>query len=293
MSAHIDPIRVAGLAALIGSDDLETREALAHAADCPECARLFAEAQAVLRLMDQGRPQAPSEAVLHRVKRALLDEIAMPASAIAAEVGAARVAAPAQSGNGARAATRAPAFAPQISRGTRFVLPLAVLAVFGFLIATARHPIADPARWATAVAALGLAAACSWLAVSGRKIELAISLIAAASLIALTAQPDEFSWQGGGPCFAMEILGAAVPFAMAAFLVRRRRLPASAALFAGVACAGALSAEAALDLTCGGAGSAPHAWVFHFGGFVVALAVAYLGGRMLSGVAVGARSRSS
>jgi hypothetical protein len=155
------------------------------------------------------------------------------------------------------------------------------LAAFALLVAFASHRSPAMEDWAVALVLAGGAAA---LAVLASRFSLGVA--AAAVFAALAAA---LARGGRGPlalptglhCLATEI-GAAAAVAGVVWLALRRGPSAWARqALAGTAAAGAVAADAALQVTCSASASLAHLLVFHVGGVVAAAAGAAVFSRAL------------
>jgi len=151
---------------------------------------------------------------------------------------------------------------------------LATAGAIGLLVAFARQRSQAPDDWVTAVvlavAALAVAAVAGRVAV--RLVVVASSAAVAAALVG--GHGGRIEAATGAECLTLEIVSAAA-VGGAAWLGARRTLRAARrhALAAG-GLAGALAADAALQLTCRAHGALPHLLVFHAGGVLVVAAMA-------------------
>ena len=144
--------------------------------------------------------------------------------------------------------------------------------MLGLLVAFARQRSQAPDDWwigsALALAALATAAAAGRFAVG--VVLATVSAAAAAAL--LGGGGGAVAVSTGVECLAIELASAAV-LGGAAWLGARRGPPAFVRRsLAGGAVAGALVADAALQVTCGAHDALPHLLLFHVGGVLVAAA---------------------
>jgi hypothetical protein len=146
---------------------------------------------------------------------------------------------------------------------------LGTVTVVGLLLAFGRNRSGAPEDWILglllAAAALGLAA------LSGR---MALGVVVAAVSASLAAAlvgggPGDLAADHGVVCLSIELLSALVVGGAAWFGVRGRPGAAVRRTVAGGALAGALAADAVLQITCGAHGSMPHLLAFHLGGVAV------------------------
>jgi hypothetical protein len=173
------------------------------------------------------------------------------------------------------AVARAPARAP--SRFSPWPV-LGAVAVLGLLLAFARNRSQSPDDWlvgaALAVAALAVAAMAGRFAVG--VVVAAVSAAVAAALFAGGQGP--LAADHGAVCLSIELVAAAA-VGGAAWLGARGGTPQAVrrSLAAG-AVAGALAADAALQITCGAHNAMPHLLMFHAAGVLLVAAVALLVG---------------
>jgi hypothetical protein len=167
---------------------------------------------------------------------------------------------------------------------TARVSPWAVVGavtVLGLLLASGSSRSGAPEDWILgsllAVAALAVAALSGRMALG--VVVAAVAAAFAAALFGGTSGP--LAADHGVACFSMEILSALVVGGAAWFGSRGRPRGAVLRTVAGGAVAGALAANAALQITCGAHGSMPHLLAFHLGGvaFIAGLAILVLRGR--------------
>ena len=229
------------LAALARSDpDREAAEA--HASSCPGCAQALREGARLLALIDiELRAVPPSEAAIERARRAVLAELE-------------------------RDAGRAVA-------GWRAQIFFAACAAFAFalLVLISRHPGPDPDSWMVAAAAASLAALLAGLSQRGASVALAAGG-ASVALAVLAGTASGLAPATGLKCTAVELVAAAVPFAVAALSRRTVPRPSAPGPAAALAAAAALAGQASLHLTCPVAHALPHLLAFHVAGVVLAAA---------------------
>jgi hypothetical protein len=155
---------------------------------------------------------------------------------------------------------------------------LGAIAVPGLLVAFARQRSQAPDDWligsALAVAALAMAAAAGRFAVG--VVVAAIAAAVAAALAGGTAGAIDAA--AGAECLAVELAAAAVVGGAAWLGARRGSAQAVRRALAAGGVAGALVADAALQITCRAHEALPHLFTFHVGGvlLVAALAAALL-----------------
>jgi hypothetical protein len=155
------------------------------------------------------------------------------------------------------------------------------LAAFALLVAFASHRSPSTEDWAVAlVLAVGAAA----LAALSSRFSLGVAVAAVfAALAAALARGGHgpLAFSAGLHCLATEI-GAAACVAGAAWLaVRRSPSPRARNALAAAGAAGAVAADAALQVTCAASASLAHLLVFHVGGVVAVAAGAVLLSRAL------------
>jgi hypothetical protein len=143
---------------------------------------------------------------------------------------------------------------------------LGTVTVLGLLLASGRTRSGAPEDWVLgsllAAAALGLAA------ISGR---MALGVVVAAVAASLSAAlvgggPGNLAADHGVVCLSVELLSAGIVGGAAWFGARGGAGAAVRRTVAGGAMAGALAADAVLQITCGAHGSMPHLLAFHLGG---------------------------
>jgi hypothetical protein len=152
---------------------------------------------------------------------------------------------------------------------------LGTVAVLGLLLASGRSRSGAPEDWILgsllAVAAIGLAA------LSGRMALGVVAAVTAALAAALVGGgPGDLAADHGVICLSMEVLSALVVGGAAWFGVRGGPRAAVRRTLAGGALAGALAADAVLQITCGAHGSTPHLLAFHLGGVALVAGAALL-----------------
>jgi hypothetical protein len=144
----------------------------------------------------------------------------------------------------------------------------------GAILGMARHRSAGVGDWAVAG---GLAVAALVLAALAGRFRAALAASAVGASIAAVAA----SGRGGGlelatgiHCLALELSAAVVVAGAAWFGVRGGGPGALPRALGGGAVAGALAADAALQITCAAHGEVPHLLAFHVGGVLLAAGVA-------------------
>jgi len=153
---------------------------------------------------------------------------------------------------------------------------LGSLATLGLLVAFARNRSQAPDDWmvgaALAVAALLMGSLAGRFAVG--VVVAAVSAAVAAALFAGRGGALEVAT--GVDCLGLELLAAAAVGGLAWFGARGGSREAVRRSLAAGAVAGALIADAALQITCGAHHSLPHLFAFHVGGVVAVAAGALL-----------------
>lgn len=229
--------RSVALMALPAADG-ERREAEAHAASCPDCARSLREGARLLEFLDLGLEPAPGRRAIAKAEKAVLDEWDREAS------------------------RAAPA--------SRLLAAGCALGLFAILCALARHIVGDPSSLATAVAAAALAALLSASAQAGGRTVLAAVTASLALILAPTA--GFVGGESGLVCLGLELAGGLAPLA-----IRRlaRLEPPTPAVSAALAASAALAVQAALHLSCPVRSAMVHLLAFHFAGVVLAAAAGF------------------
>ncbi|HZY03355.1 MAG TPA: hypothetical protein VFF02_07615 [Anaeromyxobacteraceae bacterium] len=155
--------------------------------------------------------------------------------------------------------------------------PLGAAAALVALLAFARHRSAAPDDWLVASA---LAAVALLLAVLAGRFAVGVALAAVAAAVAAAlagGTAGALDAATGAECLALELGAAAAAGGVAWLGARRGASGAVRRVVAGGAVAGALAADAALQITCRAREALPHALAFHAGGvLLVALAAAAL-----------------
>jgi hypothetical protein len=220
----------AGIAALSRGDP-EREAAFDHARGCAGCAAALRAGERLISMLDALPPEpAPSAAVLRRAASPVLESL--------------------------------PPVRPALA------LPVVAAATSVLVVLTARILSGEPRDW---VAAVALAVAAAGLAVLAPRHGLgAVAAIALSFLVA-------FAGSGPGPivplhegvrCASIELAAAAATVAVALALSRGDGLRPGR--LAAVAAAGALAAQAALEVACKWCDVSMHVLVFHAGTVVVA-----------------------
>jgi hypothetical protein len=225
-----------GLAAL-PADHPERAAAAAHARSCEGCARALREAERLQAMLAALEPGPLPSGALARAAAAIEEELVR-------------------------------------ERRRRSVWGAgAAAAVAGALVALARHREGGVLDWAVA-AGLGVVAV-ALAALASRRPRLVIGGAVAAVLAgAAVTGVGSLEALAGLECLATELFGgAAIVWAGWLALRRSATRPARGAV-AAAAGAGALAGAAALQLTCGAHGAAPHFLAFHAGGVLLAIVAA-------------------
>lgn len=177
----------------------------------------------------------------------------------------------------------APAPAPSkeripLARPLRWEAFFALAALVALLVGFSRNPSRAAADWLTALAlaavAIGLTAAARRLTLRFAAAAISAALVAAA----IRGGPGPLAVPEGLKCLLTEAAGAAAVVGLAWLGSRWRRTPTNVGVWAA---AGALAADAALQIGCAAHTSLAHMAVFHAGGVlaVVTLALAALRAR--------------
>jgi hypothetical protein len=167
--------------------------------------------------------------------------------------------------------------AGEVERPRRLVAAPLALVAWGVIVAAARHRVPGNDAWmmsmaGAAVAAAGAAAA-AWL--GGRVLPV---LVAASGLLAfLVGGGGGLAPEVGVHCVLTELAGAAIAVVPTLLLARR----STPGFLAAIAAAGAVAGHAALNLACPARADAPHLWVFHTGGVVLAAMLALGAARLV------------
>ncbi len=153
---------------------------------------------------------------------------------------------------------------------------LAALAAFGLLVgfASNRSPSAEDWAIALALAATALALAALSSRFSLGVVVAAVSLAFGAALAGGGDGPLALS--AGIHCLGAEIASAAAVAGTTWFALRPEPPARARHVLAAAAAAGAVAADAGLQITCDAHGSLPHLLVFHVGGVVAAATAAML-----------------
>jgi hypothetical protein len=151
---------------------------------------------------------------------------------------------------------------------------IGTVATLGLLLAFAHERSQAPGDWATAallaLAALGVAAMAGRLAVG--VVGAAVAASVAAALF--TGRAGPLAADHGVFCLGTELVAAAAVGGVAWLGSRGGPREAARRSLAAGAVAGALAADAALQVMCGATDSAPHLLAFHVGGVILAAAAA-------------------
>lgn len=216
--------------AALPEGDPEREVFIAHARTCPGCMEALREGEKMVALLERSTLPKPSARALRRASAPILADL----------------------------------------RPVRWPLGVATaLLSFAIPVLFARHR--DPEGWAAALLVLLLAAALSATAGAlraGAWVALAASAgfaIAAGGIPGFSPAERGLAARVGIDCLGLELLGGAIAAAAVVWRGRGRTISLGTA-----AAAGALAAQAALHLTCGAHGEAPHLWVFHVGGVAAA-----------------------
>jgi hypothetical protein len=156
------------------------------------------------------------------------------------------------------------------ARRSRLLAAGGAVAVFVALVASAHQLAADPASWQVAGAAALIAAVLSALAPAGAR-TVAAALAASLGLALLAAGGPAASGQSGVTCLLIELGSGLLPLAL--WRLVRARTAGSVQAAAALAACTALSAQAALHLSCPVRGALPHL-ALHVAGVAAAALVA-------------------
>lgn len=242
MSEHI--VEQATLLIAMGDAEPGYAEAIAHAATCAECAAALDEARADLGLLALVPPPPPPAPAVMRKLEADIEALLPPPGRVSLTRGASVVGA-----------------------GLVFV-------------AIAKKRVLDGPSLALTAAALAIAVTCVALRKTRGPWRLAALVATSVVLATVASRTDGWAPMVGIKCVAIELVGAALPFAAAMVARRRWGVPLSSLEGAVVAAAGALAGHAALHLTCPVRDAAPHLFAFHVGGVILALALGAAGARL-------------
>lgn len=254
---HVD-VDAAGIVMLAPTDP-ERRDAEAHAAACVRCRRALDSASRTLALLEAlPPPPAPSASALARVSDLIAREMEQEAR---------------------DPLLRPKALPPPVPRSVALAAAAAVVVSFSLLVGLSRAPSHDASEWAVGVALV----ACAALAVAfGKRLgALAVPGLAVASVGAIAwvasiaspgATPDGYALDAavGAHCATLELLAAALPFAVASFAATRARVRPSASWLAFVAAAGGVAGQGAMAVACPSREALLHLVVFHAGAVVLA-----------------------
>ena len=222
--------------AALPEGDAEREAWLAHARTCPGCTQALRESEKMLALLRESTLPPPSAGALRRASAPILAEL----------------------------------------RPVRWPLgAVTALVAFAIPVLFARHR--DPEGWAAALLVLLLATALSASAGAlraGAWVALAASAgfaIAAGGIPGFSPAERGLAARVGIDCLGLELLGGAIAAAAVVWRGQGRTISLATA-----AASGALAAQAALHLSCGSHGEAPHLWVFHVGGVAAAALAGWL-----------------
>ena len=282
MTCHDIQTEAAGLAALDAADP-RRRAAFAHAEGCPACRAALAEAEALMRVLDQemalrAEVERPEAATLARISRALLDQIA-----------AEEAPEPERRRRPSRATT--PLSAPVLGgRRVSTLGPAAILATVlvaaGFGKLWLAHPVGPGAGTSRAAALMALVTSVT----VGAALTVGIWLAAAFPLASVALSVAD---SGAAPaqaaigirCAGFELMFAALPVLVAAGLYGREELstrhPSARWAMVAVAGGGSLVAQAVLHHLCHAQPSLAHNLAFHTFPLLLAMAAAaWVGARL-------------
>jgi hypothetical protein len=241
MSGHGHIADRAGFLAALAKSDPERRLAEQHVRACAACREAFAEGDRLVALLGEALPLSPPTP----------EAIASAATAIEREKSIERRHRRLLAGGAAAAV------------GLAWVLQL----LYGKTIARdARNLIASLAVLAAAVASVTLAQARARLAVAAMIVTSALAVLIMGAVPSLAPRP-------GVACTLCELAAAAIPWLVVAGLARWREIAIDRSTMVLVAAAGALASQSAQVLSCPVPHASLHLLVFHFGGFLLAMAL--------------------
>jgi hypothetical protein len=239
----------AGLASLSAEDE-DRLAALEHARDCHECAKVLAEGERLLALIDAlPPPPAPSPELLQRVAAEIRAELAQAAPA------------------------------PRLAYWPRS--PMAVVAValvllgFAYSILEWYHRPVPASRWIEAAIVAGLAAAGAAITVLRRTPWVPLAVLGVSVGFALL-RGDSHPIVRAHDCTVLELIASGMAFVPIAAFVAIGRVRGGTVTLAGMSAAGALAGQAGLNVVCIGSARLQHLLVYHAGGVVVAALAAAL-----------------
>ncbi|WP_242352968.1 MULTISPECIES: hypothetical protein [unclassified Anaeromyxobacter] len=227
-----------GLAAL-APDDPERIAAALHAKACAECARALREAERLQVLIERSEPVPLPVGALERVSRSIVAELRREAR---------------RRTIGSSAAA-------------------CVAALVFVVIARSRSGAIDDWGRAGLVLALALALAA---AANRRPLLVLGGSVVATILAGIAAAGTPIAGAPGADCLASELAAAALVLGAVWLALRGGSTSPARLAVAGVAAAGALAGDAALQVTCGLQSEVPHLLAFHVGGVLLAAAGASL-----------------
>lgn len=227
----------AGLAALPASD-LERDEALAHARECPACARALDEAERLQAVVGALAPSPFGAEELTRASGAIVLELRREA------------------------------------RWRMLASAVAVCAAFVLCVAVSRHR--SPSSQDRAIGLALAASAAAFGAASRRWAVVVVAAAPIAALGASLAAGAAGTLQAavGVDCLTAEMACSAAVVIAAWFAMRRGSSSLGGKAAAAGAAAGALGGAAALQITCRAHTALPHLLVFHVTGVLLASAAA-------------------
>jgi hypothetical protein len=225
--------------AALPDDDAEARAAREHAKSCAECAAALERGAGIIQKLDALPPlPAPSAEALRRASESILAELDGSAP---------------------------------LARG--WPLAAATLVSFGLVLALAKHRAPEVEAWQlAAIVGIAAAAAAFFAPRWARGSLAAVTIGSACFAFAVSATTGLFP-AIGVKCTILELVGSALPLGAAFFMASRGTLERGRWRFAASAAAGAIAAQAALNVTCPVHTAGPHLWVFHVGGVVLAAVI--------------------
>jgi len=239
-SDHIEE-HAAGIASLPTSDP-ERIAAEAHAATCARCAAALQESARLIELIDEAVMPTFATDMLQRAQADAWQRI--------------------------RRHERRALLTTTTSTAS-------VLLSFCIALPIARQHTFELNRWLAALAVM--ASALLFAAVAGRARWLSLGLSFGTSILvaSLAGSQDGVAMLHGLRCIGVELTAAIIPYATLALGVLRTAETGQAAYFAAVSVSGALAGQAALLITCPEHAHAPHQFLSHVTGVVLAALISY------------------
>ncbi len=238
MSEHFAE-RAASIAAL-PEDDPERSGAVAHAAECTNCARALREGERLISAFELlPPPEPPSAALLERIRNEINADLTRVPT---------------------RAAVRSSA------------VPLAVATVIAFGLGnllSKHHIAASSEAWMAAILVGAFAALLAGLSGKHAGAALVAGIGASAAFSVFSRVGEGLFPAVGVKCATFEVMVSLVPLATAAYLAIRGG-PRGPLPFAAAGGTGALAGHAALHVHCPVHTAHPHLLAFHLGGVLLA-----------------------